>query len=176
MALHWVIALLILGSYSSVYFRQWFTTRGTPENATALQIHIACGLSIGGFVVLRIAWRLMNQPPALLPGPAWHHHAARVSHGLLYLFIIAMPFSGYGAAKRPSAIFSFVPAFRDTALYNWLVRDTLGMSWEVWEKSLDFVHTVTGAYLLWPLIAIHTAAALYHQYGMRDGLMRRMWF
>lgn len=175
MALHWIIALLILGSYSSIYFRQLFTTKGTPENATALQVHIACGLSIGGFVILRIAWRLMNRPPAPLAVPAWQHLAARISHGLLYLFIIAMPFSGYGAAKRPSVYFTFVPAFRDTALYKWLVTDTLGISWSAWEKSLDFIHSVTGAYLLWPLIALHTAAALYHQFALRNGLMRRMW-
>ncbi len=153
MALHWLVALLILGSYSSVYFRHWFTTKATPANANALQIHIACGISIGVFVALRIAWRLLNRPPALPAGPAWQQHAARISHGLLYLFIIAMPFSGYGATKRASAYFTFVPPFPNSALYKWLVTDTLHLSWSAWEKSLDLIHHVTGSYLLWPLIA-----------------------
>jgi cytochrome b561 len=174
-ALHWIVALLMLGSYTSVYFRHWFTAKATPANLTAIQIHIACGISIGAFVVLRLAWRLLNRPPALPAGPAWEHLAARLSHGLLYVLMIAMPLSGYGATKRQSAYLSFVPPFPNSAAYKWLVTDTLGISWSTWEKSLDLVHYVSGAYLIWPLVLIHTAAALYHQFGKRNGLLRRMW-
>jgi len=33
-----------------------------------------------------------------------------------------------------------------------------------------------GARAMVALIAVHTAAALYHHYGMKDGLIRRMWY
>jgi len=174
--LHWIVALLLVGSYSSVYFRHWFTQKATPASISALEVHIACGISIGVFVVLRIAWRLMNQPPALPAGPRWQLLAARISHGLLYVLMVAQPLSGYGATRRPSAYLSFVPPFPNSAMYRWLVTDTLGISWSTWAKSLYFVHDITGSYLLWLLVLIHAAVALYHQFGRRDGLMRRMWF
>jgi len=75
-ALHWIVALLFLIAYTSVYYRQWFTARSTPENITAIQIHYACGISIGVFVLLRLIWRLFNRPPAPPPGPAWQRRAA----------------------------------------------------------------------------------------------------
>ncbi|MDO9296294.1 cytochrome b [Bradyrhizobium sp.] len=33
-----------------------------------------------------------------------------------------------------------------------------------------------GARLLIALVVLHVGAALYHQFGRRDGLLRRMWF
>jgi cytochrome b561 len=52
--LHWGIAVLILGSYISVYYRQWFTEEKTPENWNVLQLHLSIGVSIGALVLLRI--------------------------------------------------------------------------------------------------------------------------
>ena len=95
---------------------------------------------------------------------------------MLYILMVAQPLSGYGATRRPSAYLSFVPAFPNSALYRWFVTDTLGISWSTWARSLYSVHHITGAYLLWLLVLVHAAAALYHQFGRRDGLMRRMWF
>ena len=48
--LHWFIAILFLVSYISVYYRQWFTEEKTPENWTALQIHLSIGVTIFVFV------------------------------------------------------------------------------------------------------------------------------
>jgi cytochrome b561 len=175
-ALHWIVALLFLVAYAAVYYRQWFTVRSTPENITAIQIHYACGISIGVFVLLRLVWRLFNRPPAPPPVPAWQRRAARVSQALLYFFMILMPLTGYGGSRTASKYLSFVPAFPETALYKWLVTDTLGIAWNVWDTKLDALHQYAGAYFVWPLIAIHTAVALYHHYHRRDRLMRRMWF
>jgi cytochrome b561 len=175
-ALHWIVAILILGSYSSMYTRLWFTQKATWANVTALEIHIAFGISIGVFVALRLAWRLANRPPALPAGPKLQLAAAKATHRLLYVMIVVMPLSGYGATTRLPAYLSLIPGFRNSALYNWLVSDLLGISWSAWVKSLYFIHHVSGAYLLWPLILLHVAAAFYHQFGKRDDGMRRMWF
>lgn len=175
-ALHWLVAMLILGSYTSMYARQWLTQKATPAHVVALEIHIALGITIGAFVALRLAWRLANRPPDLPTGPAWQLAAARATHCLLYVLTILMPLSGYGATTRPPVYLSFVPGFRNTALYERLVTDLLGISWSTWVKSLFFIHHVSGAYFLWPLILLHIAAAFYHQFGRRDNAMHRMWF
>jgi cytochrome b561 len=59
--LHWGTAVLFLVAYMSFYFRLWFTEAKTPENFTALQIHLSIGITLGVIVVLRIAWRITNR-------------------------------------------------------------------------------------------------------------------
>ena len=61
--LHWSIALLFLCSYITVKYRHWFTQEDTPENWTALQLHLSVGITIGVLVALRVIWRLMNRVP-----------------------------------------------------------------------------------------------------------------
>ena len=41
--LHWGTALLILGSYGSVYFRRFFTEANTDFNWAVLQLHLSLG-------------------------------------------------------------------------------------------------------------------------------------
>ena len=38
---HWTTAGLFLASYMAVYYRHWFTEEKTPENWTALQLHLS---------------------------------------------------------------------------------------------------------------------------------------
>jgi len=173
-ALHWIVALLILGAYAAVYYHEWFTQRNTPAYVTSIKLHFTFGISIGVFVILRVLWRLTHQAPALPPGPAWEHLAARAAHGLLYLFMIGMPLTGYFGTKGGGGFFG-LPAFPDTALYSWLVTDTLGLTWDAWRKPLGTFHFISGENIVWVLILIHTLAALYHQFLKRDALMRRMW-
>lgn len=66
--LHWGTALLFLGAYVAIYYRQWFTEAKTVENSIALQLHLSFGLTVAVVVALRIIWRLSNQVPAPEPG------------------------------------------------------------------------------------------------------------
>ena len=43
--LHWITALLFLLAYTAVYYRHWFTVKDTPENWTALQLHLSIGIN-----------------------------------------------------------------------------------------------------------------------------------
>jgi cytochrome b561 len=173
--LHWIIALLFLGVYSAFYYREWFTQRGDPAHLTSIRLHFTFGISIGIFVILRIIWRFTHRPPDLLPAPRLERFAAHAVHGLLYLFMIGMPLTGYLGTKGGGGYWGF-PAFPDTALYQWLVTDTLGLTWDDWRKPFGAFHFFSGENLVWVLILIHIAAAVYHQFLKRDRLMQRMWF
>lgn len=178
--LHWLVATLFLVSYVSVYYRHWFTERNTPENLLALDIHLAVGVTIGAFVLLRVLWRLTNPSPRLAPGPGWEHLAARLGHLLLYMAMIAMPVTGYlGTGRATDLVLFKVPAFKDTAWYEWLVFEVLGKDFDYtfkdFEAPLDFLHKdVGGALLVWILIVIHVAAAIYHHRVKRDNTLNRM--
>jgi cytochrome b561 len=175
--LHWGTALLFLLAYCAVYYRHWFTEKQTPENMVALHLHLSAGISIGTVVVLRIVWRVMNTQPALEPGPRWQHLSAHALHYALYAVMIAMPVTGYigtGVAAEYFYLFQ-IPKFEETWLFQALVWDRLGLTFEEWEAPIDFFHKeIMGAWLVWILIAGHAGAALYHHFKLKDRTLVKM--
>lgn len=175
--LHWTVAALFLASYGAVYYRHWFTVKDTPANWTALQLHLSVGLSIAVFVALRVIWTLRQVRPAPPPGRPWERRAARAAHGLLYVFMIVMPVTGYLGTKADTEFFFLftVSKFADTALFDVMVAGWLGLSFEQWERPIDFVHKNSGAWLVWVLVLVHAGAALFHHFVRRDRTLLRMW-
>jgi len=175
--LHWFIALLFLAAYCAVYYRHWFTEPKTLPNMTALHLHLSFGIGIGVFVLLRIIWRLSYPVPQKPPGTSMEHLAAQTGHMLLYFFMIMMPITGYigtGIATEFFYLFQ-IPKFEDTALFQWLVVDTLGVTFEGFEEPVDFFHKdIGGAVLVWMLIVGHIGAALFHHYHKKDDVLIRM--
>jgi len=174
--LHWIIALGFLGSYISVYYRQWLTEEQTPENWLALQMHLSFGITIAAFVILRVIWKLTNTTPAALPGTKLEHFAARSVHTILYAVMIIMPITGYMGTSVATEYFMQlnIPKFSDTQLYQVVVEGWLGMTWESFEPPIDWIHKTSGEYFIWVLILIHAGAALYHHFGRRDIVLKRM--
>jgi len=174
--LHWLVALGFLGAYMAVYYRHWFTEDKTPENWTALQLHLSFGVTIAVFVVLRIIWKLSNTKPDALPASPLEHMAAKSTHWLLYAFMIIMPITGYLGCGAPTEYFFLfdIPKFADTAAFKMLVADGLGLTFKEWEGPIDFIHKKSGEYLVWVLILIHAGAALYHHIVRKDGVLKRM--
>ncbi len=173
--LHWGTALLFLVAYASVYYRGWFTEAKTPENWTALQVHLSVGVTIGVLVVLRIISRLSQPVPDPEPGTPLEHRAAKLGHLALYAVLVIMPLTGYlGTGVATEFFFLFdIPAFKDTTLFQSLIAPHL--SFEAFEKPMDLVHKkILGEWLLWILILGHAAAALYHHFIKGDRTLRRM--
>ncbi len=175
--LHWGVALLFIAAYCAVYYRHWFTVKDTPENWIALQLHLSIGVTIAVFVILRVIWVMQESHPLPPPGKPWEHVAARAMHILLYVIMIYMPLTGYLGTKADTEFFFLfdIPKFPDTALFQWLVTDKFGLSFEEWEAPLDFIHKKSGAYLVWVLVLLHAGAAIYHHVVRRDNTLRRMW-
>jgi cytochrome b561 len=174
---HWTTAGLFLASYMAVYYRPWFTEEKTPENWTALQLHLSIGVTITVIVVLRILWKVLNQDPVLEPGTRLQHLAAKSGHYALYTVMIVMPLTGYlGTGVNAEYFFMFdIPKFESTYLYNLLVTDGLGISFKEFEEPIDFVHkNIGGAWLVWMLILGHVIAALYHHFVKKDQTLQKM--
>lgn len=173
--LHWLTALLFLGSYISVYYRQWFTEDKTPENWTALQLHLSIGVTIGVIVVLRILWKISNRSPEPEPGTRLEHLAAKLGHLALYAVMIIMPITGYlGTGVDTEYFFMFdITSFKNTEYFIMNYSDT--MTFKEFEKPIDFIHKdIMGAWIVWLLVAGHIAAALYHQFVKKDRTLRKM--
>ncbi len=175
--LHWITAALFLGSYISVYYRHWFTEEKTPENWTALQLHLSIGITLAVVVALRIIWRITNRVPDLEPGTRLEHLAAHAGHYALYAIMIIMPITGYvGTGVNTEYFFMFdIPKFESTQLFVSLVSNGLGITFKEFEEPIDFIHkNILGAWLVWLLILGHVSAALYHHFGKKDRTLQKM--
>ncbi|MEP1383606.1 MAG: cytochrome b [Paraglaciecola sp.] len=175
--LHWTTALLFLAAYTSVYYRDWFTEARTSENFSILQIHLSIGITIAVLVSLRIYWRITSVTPSPEPGTKLEHLAAHAGHYALYAVMIIMPITGYmGTGADTNFFFMFeIPSFKNTWLFETLVTNGLEITYEDFEKPLDFIHKkILGEWLAWMLILGHASAALYHHFVKKDRTLLKM--
>ena len=176
--LHWSIALLIIAAYVFIYWRHWFLVEQTPLWKLVGNLHRSCGIAVGLLVVFRIIWRLSNPVPEPPPGTKWEHLGASLAHFALYFFMVIMPLTGYLGSHVGTNFMGMnwfsIPDFSESQLFQWLVIDSLGITWDEWEVPVDFIHKNSGAFLVWVLILMHIGAALYHHYHRKDGTLLRM--
>lgn len=161
-ALHWLLALMILGSLSVGLYMT-----GLPLSPTRLKLynwHKWAGVTILLLSALRLLWRLTHRPPADLPMPAWQARAAHATHGLLYALFFAVPLAGWGyssAAGFPVVLYGVLP------LPDFVSPD------RALAETLKLLHKVL-AFSLATLVVAHVAGALKHHLIDHDGLLLRM--
>ncbi len=163
-ALHWLIAVLIIGAFTLGLVMTDIPGL-TPTKLRYYSWHKWAGVTVMLLAVLRLLWRLRHRPPVLPASmPAWQRGAAHGLHHLLYVFIFAVPLSGYFyslAAGVPVVWFGLVklPVFiaKDPAL----------------AATLKGVHYWLNMAMA-ALVALHVLAALKHAVVDRDGTLRRM--
>ncbi len=175
--IHWLTALLFLGSYITVYYRDWFTEKDTPENWLTLQLHLSIGVTVMVLVLLRIIWRMSNTTPTPEPGTKLARIAAKLGHYALYAIIILAPFTGYiGTSVHTEFFFLFdIPKFEDTQLFHTLIHNGLGLTFEQFEEPIDVIHKeILGEFIVWLLILGHALAALYHHIVKQDRTIKKM--
>jgi cytochrome b561 len=160
--LHWSVVLLLI-----VQFLLAEAADELPlgiDKLAMLARHKSVGITILGVAFLRLAWRLIDRPPALPPMPAWQRAAAAATHWGMYVILFAMPLSGWmmsSAANYPVSWFGLVQL------------PDLVMPSESLEEILHEVHEVLAGTLLF-LVGVHVLAAFKHQFVDRDGLITRM--
>lgn len=166
-ALHWLIALLIIGQLIGglVMVRLPFTTL----KFEIYQWHKSFGVTILMLSFLRLAWRLGHKPPPLPEKmDSLQKTMAGLSHALLYIFMIAMPLIGW-------AMVSVSPKNIPTVLFKtlpWPHIPGVPQS-EQWEQFFSSAHEYL-AYGFIALLVLHVAAALKHHYVDRDDVLVRM--
>jgi cytochrome b561 len=161
--LHWLVTGLIV-----VQVALGFTAAAwhlSPAKLDLFVWHKSLGMMILALAAVRLAVRATHRAPPL-PGamPRWERRAARVSHVLLYVLIVALPLSGWvvnSAANVPVRLFWLVP-----------LPSIVPPS-----KALEAIAMRTHLALvvaLGALVAIHVGAALRHHVALRDDVLRRM--
>jgi len=160
--LHW----LITGLIGVALVMGWVMTDMaiTPLRLKVYNWHKWVGITILWLAALRILWRVTHRPPAMVTMPAWQRIAAHSLHGVLYLLMLAQPFSGWiysNAAGVPIVYLRLLP------LPNLVMKDkALADSWREVHETLGWV--------LVAVLAVHLLAALKHHFIDRDDTLRRM--
>ena len=159
--LHWLMLALIAGAYATIEFREFYP-RGSDTREALKNWHYWLGLAVLLLVWLRIVARLIWKVPAPIER-GWRNLASRATHGALYVLMIAMPLAGWAilsAEGDPVSFFGLrLPA---------LVAQDRPLA-----ETFEEIHELGGTIGYW-LIGLHAAAALFHQYVLRDGLLARM--
>jgi cytochrome b561 len=162
-AFHWLVAALIVAQ--GAIGLTMVELGMTPTKVRVFALHKSIGLTVLALVLLRLAWRLAQRAPREVPMPRWQLAAARMSHFLLYVLILALPFSGWlfnSAANFPLEWFGLVhvPSLTrglDPVLKAFALRTHVVLFW-----------------VLVAVVAIHAAAALWHHFRQRDDVLLRM--
>lgn len=159
--LHWIMALLliclvILGLYMVEL----------PIGLEKLKMygwHKEYGILALMLVIVRFTWRLTNKTP-YLNIPLLEKIAARTVHWLFYVFMFALPITGWLVTSAAGLPVSFFGLF---VLPNLVPSDSQSLA--LYEE----IHEWLG-YGLIATFFLHTAAALKHHFINKDDILKRM--
>lgn len=132
-------------------------------------IHESAGLTILLVAVARIVWRLTHPPPPLPESvPQGMRTAAKVNHWLLYAALILQPTLGFIATNAQG-----FPLRGETAYLGFIDFPKFMEANKGLADVVQSAHTVVGISIA-VLLALHIAAAIFHQAIRRDGTLLRI--
>lgn len=159
--LHWVIALLVFATWPMGLMI------GFAKKEVQLDfylVHESLGFLVLWLMLLRVGNKLLAGSPPPLEGPAIEKIAAASVHGLLYVFLIVMPVSGFLATNAhgfPLVWFGLVQVWSP-------LGKTPDIAW-----TLSAIHAWS-AWILLGLFALHFGAVLVHHVIKRDPTLYRI--
>jgi cytochrome b561 len=158
--LHWLTATLVIALIALALFDQPLEK---ALGTSSIRLHKSLGMTVFGLTLLRILWRLRHRAPPLPESTGRMQRAAAWAvHLLLYGFLLGLPLLGYvlsSGGPYPMHWFGIAVA-------------KLSVSKSVGDAAAA-LH-VWGGYAMIALLAMHIAAALHHQFVVRDRLILRM--
>lgn len=161
--LHWAMALLIIAAFVLIQVLEGMP-RG-PERTALMGIHKSVGATVMLLVVVRLAWRFVSPPPALPGGTSpLMALAAKAGHLALYGLMIAVPVVGVLMSQAKG---------RPVEVWGLFALPTLVGESKDLGHLLEEAHEVLGNLIL-IVAGLHAAAAMFHQYVLKDGVLTRM--
>jgi cytochrome b561 len=162
-ALHWTTVALLIGQFIFAWTMPHIG-RNTPVT-TIISLHFTFGITILTVAIVRLGWRLTHPEPAPDDGmPLWQIASARAIYWLLYVLLFVLPMLGWiNASWRNMPIVMF-----GLELPQLVATRAPGWGWT------GAVHGLLADYLMLALVGLHVAAALYHYFFRRDGVLARI--
>ena len=175
--LHWAVVLLIVVQIPvGFWLVDAYDVYKEAYDDDTLVMRLSMVHNTIGFLVLiifsiRLPWRLANPTPELPPAlVSYRRFLARLTHIFLYVLMIIYPLSGWSALSAYE--FEF-PIF----FFGW--DNVPGIVPSVAEGEMfDYPFFAKIHRSLWRIggviLGLHVTAALWHQFVVKDGVLRRM--
>lgn len=162
-ALHWLLAVLLTVALAGGALVLVKIPNTDPAKVQALAQHLAGGILLLVLMLIRLVVRVRTTHPARAStGNPGLDRVAWLSHRLLYVLLLCQAGSGLTLAFQ-------------SGLLGIVLGGHGALPPDFWVFPMRSVHYAISR-LLMAAIALHVAAALYHTFILRDGLLRRMWF
>ena len=160
---HWLLFLMF--SFSIVAGNLLASMPKGVEKIQAAGMHKSFGVIILTLILLRLAWRLINDTPKDVSGtPAIQKFMAHAMHWALYALMLAQPLSGIMMSQSAGFPVSFFGLFE---LPMFLDKDP---------SLAGFFKDVHGT--VWVLLVLavigHAGAALHHHFILKNDVLKRM--
>jgi cytochrome b561 len=161
-AFHWLMFLLVIGvGILGLLHDSW------PKRTQAfwINVHAMLGLLLWVALIARLSWRLRHAPPPLpREVSGFPRRVSTRVHWGLYALMFITPVVGVVTFVWHGRIFDFGLFRLDPGIRS---------NRAIFETTED-IHGYL-AYGLFALAGMHALAALWHQFVIRDGILRRMW-
>lgn len=163
---HWLTVVLVVIMVPVGLYMVW---RGNATNFdattnTLYTMHKTTGFCLLLLIVLRLIYRLVHRAPPDEPTLEWWQKGlSHLTHWGLYLLLLAVPMLGWLGVSYYDA---------RGILGGYQLPALVGKDQAMAEKVLFWHGWV--AIALVGLATMHIAAALYHYFIRRDGVLRRM--
>lgn len=159
---HWSLFILYC---IQIYLASQFDklSEDSPEFFQNIVRHESVGVLILTCVLLLLVSRHFGTRPPYLGKAKWELILSKSTHVLLYLSFIAMPIAGM--------LMSMFAGY-DVSFFSWTLPNPLPKNEMLSHFSKETHFTL--AVVIFCLVSLHIAAALFHQFIRKDGVMKRM--
>lgn len=162
-AFHWGMALLIVGAIALIELTE-LAPKGSALRRGMRDWHAQAGLVVLALVWFRLAWKLGNPEPAIVPAPAaWQRRAAHTVEWTFYALMVALPTLGILMMQADG---------KPVALLGVPLPVLIGVD-KALAHRLEDVHEWLGNAMM-VLIGLHVAATVWHGVVLRDNTLARM--
>ena len=160
--LHWLMALMII---AMLFIGAGMAASVSERHEWLLNVHKPLGIAIFLLVMVRLFLRFSTRQPSLptdLPGV--QVLAAKLSHLLLYALMFVLPLVGWAMISAAGD-----PVMLGSSLQLPAILPVNPSTFAFLRKAYTYL-----AYLLFFTVLLHLAAALFHGWVRRDGVLESM--
>ncbi|MEM5315165.1 cytochrome b [Paraburkholderia sp. JHI869] len=159
--LHWLVVALVAAQFVIGWTMPDVHRDTRPVGEIAW--HLGVGTALVAAMACRLIWRATHRPPPDNQTPLMRAVAA-LTHIGLYALLIAVPVLGWINASSRAW---------DVTLFGAIPLPALSPAGSSFGHAMGDVHSVL-AWVLFALICLHVAAALFHRFVLNDRVLQRM--
>lgn len=159
--LHWLVVALVAAQFVIGWTMPDVHRDTRPVGEIAW--HLGVGTALLAAMACRLLWRATHRPPPDNQTPFMRAVAA-LTHLGLYALLIAVPVLGWINASSRAW---------DVTLFGAIPLPALSSAGSSFGHAMGDVHSAL-AWVLFALICLHVAAALFHRFVLNDRVLQRM--